>query len=209
MDILPTLEGVDCVVADPPYGIGFKYESHDDSPDGYGEWLWGIMEQTESLCGEGAPIFVFQAMANIRKFHKWFPREWRIFAACKNFVQMRPIAMQYAYDPVVVWWKEGERYSKGTANRDYFIANTAPVVANTKNIERQHPCPRPLDQMKHIIEQWCAPRSTILDPFMGSGTTGVACARLGRKFIGIEIEERYFKIACERIQREYDQLKMF
>ncbi len=61
--------------------------------------------------------------------------------------------------------------------------------------------------MEQIIKK--ALGDTILDPFMGSGTTGVACARLGRKFIGIEIEPKYFEIACERIKREYDQLKMF
>ena len=50
---------------------------------------------------------------------------------------------------------------------------------------------------------------TILDPFMGSGTTGVACVKLGRKFIGVEINEKYFNIACERIQKAYDQPDMF
>ena len=50
--------------------------------------------------------------------------------------------------------------------------------------------------------------ATILDPFMGSGTTGIACIRTGRKFIGIEIAERYFKVACDRIQRELDQFTL-
>jgi DNA modification methylase len=50
---------------------------------------------------------------------------------------------------------------------------------------------------------------TILDPFMGSGTTGVACANLGRKFIGIEIEPKYFDIACERIEAAYAQMRLF
>lgn len=49
----------------------------------------------------------------------------------------------------------------------------------------------------------------ILDPFMGSGSTGVACAKLGRKFIGIELEPKYFDIACERIQKAYDQPDLF
>jgi DNA modification methylase len=61
--------------------------------------------------------------------------------------------------------------------------------------------------------QWCLgliPRAaTILDPFMGSGTTGVACANLGRKFIGIEIERKYFDIACERIAAAYAQGRLF
>ncbi len=50
---------------------------------------------------------------------------------------------------------------------------------------------------------------TILDPLMGSGTTGVACAKLGRNFIGIEIEPKYFDIACKRIEQAYDQPDMF
>tara|TARA_R110000868_G_scaffold346380_1_gene607423 strand:+ start:43 stop:303 length:261 start_codon:yes stop_codon:yes gene_type:complete len=53
------------------------------------------------------------------------------------------------------------------------------------------------------IESWTIPGQTILDPFMGSGTTGVACARLGRKSIGIEIHEPYFDIACRRIEAAY------
>ncbi len=54
-----------------------------------------------------------------------------------------------------------------------------------------------------------APNGIILDPFMGSGTTGVACAKLGRKFIGIEIEPKYFDIACKRIEDAYRQGDLF
>ena len=61
--------------------------------------------------------------------------------------------------------------------------------------------------------QWCLgflpDAETILDPFMGSGTTGVACANLGRKFIGIEIEPKYFDIACRRIEDAYKQPRLF
>jgi DNA modification methylase len=61
--------------------------------------------------------------------------------------------------------------------------------------------------------EWCLgylpDAETILDPFMGSGTTGVACANLGRHFIGIEIEEKYFDIACRRIEQAYQQPRLF
>ena len=105
LEILPQLElgSVDAVITDPPYGIDFKYSQYDDKPDGYGEWLWGILEASEAKCNPGAPFFVWQAMPNVRLFSGWFPRDWRVFAACKNFVQMRPTAMQYAFDPVIVW----------------------------------------------------------------------------------------------------------
>jgi site-specific DNA-methyltransferase (adenine-specific) len=210
MEILPTLGKVDAVVTDPPYGIGFKYASYDDTPDDYGEWLWSVIELAESLCTAGAPIFIWQTMLNIRQFTNWFPREWRLFVAAKNFVQMRPTAMQYAYDPVVVWWVPGGKpWSAGTKSRDFHIANTAPVIATPNNIERGHPCPRPLDQIWHVVNQWVRPGSLCLDPFMGSGTTGVACAKLGRKFIGIELEPRYFDIACKRIEDAYAQPDMF
>src|SRR4051812_30011875 len=91
-EVLPTLSGVDAVVTDPPYGIGFKYASHDDADygeEGYGAWLWGILEQCERLCTPGSPVFVWQAQSNTRRFHEWFPRDWRIFVSAKNFVQMR------------------------------------------------------------------------------------------------------------------------
>ena len=210
LEIMPLLGKVDAVVTDPPYGIGFKYASHDDTSDGYGEWLWSVLEAAEKLCSPGSPVFVWQAMLNVRRFTEWFPREWRLFAAAKNFVQMRPTAMQYSYDPVVVWWVDGEKpWSLGTKSRDFHIANTASVISTPDNIENGHPCPRPLDQMLHVVSQWVRPDSVCLDPFMGSGTTLVACAKLGRKCIGIEIDTDYFEIACRRVEEAYRQPDMF
>lgn len=213
-EVLPRLPRVDAVVTDPPFGVGFKYASHDDRPEsyegGYGAWLWRVLEAAEERCEAGAPCFVWQAAPHMRRFSEWFPREYRVFVAAKNFVQMRPTAMQYAYDPVVVWWKDGGKpWSIGTASRDWHVANTAPVIATPDNIEKQHPCPRPLDQVRHVIDQWVQPQATALDPFMGSGTTGVACVNLSRKFIGIEIEPRYFDIACRRIEEAYKQPRLF
>ena len=198
-EVLPSLGPVGAVVTDPPFGIGFKYESHDDTPDGYGEFVWAVIEAAERLCLPGAPVFVWQAMPNVRRFHEWFPREWRIFAAAKNFVQMRATAMQHAYDPVLVWWVHGEKpWASGTASRDFHVGNTAGIVSRLTH-EKAHPCPRPLDQVEHIIAQWVRPGATVLDPFMGSGTTLVACKRLGRKAIGIERERKYCDLAIERL----------
>ena len=70
----------------------------------------------------------------------------------------------------------------------------------------EHPTQKPFSLMR-----WCVAMTLgdILDPFMGSGTTGVACMNLGRKFIGVEIEEKYFNIACERIENAQRQTKLF
>jgi site-specific DNA-methyltransferase (adenine-specific) len=213
-EILPTLGKVDAVVTDPPFGVGFKYATHDDRPEayaeGYGAWLWARIAMAEALCSPGAPIFVWQSGPNLRLFNEWFPREWRLYIAAKNFVQMRPTAMQFAFDPVVVWWTEGAKpWTAGTASRDFHVANTAPVVATPENIEKGHPCPRPLDQIIHVVGQWVRPAGVVLDPFMGSGTTGKAAARTGRSFIGIEIDPGYFDIACRRIEEAYRQPRLF
>lgn len=68
-----------------------------------------------------------------------------------------------------------------------------------KREKRCHPTQKPLELMKWIIENYTSEGDTILDPFMGSGTTGVACKELGRNFIGIEINKKYYKIAEKRI----------
>jgi site-specific DNA-methyltransferase (adenine-specific)/modification methylase len=72
-----------------------------------------------------------------------------------------------------------------------------------------HPTQKPIGVMKWAIGHLPEPNQTILDPFMGSGTTGVAAVQMGRKFIGIEREERYFEIACKRIEQAQRQGDMF
>ncbi len=208
LDFMRTLPAgsVDAVVTDPPYGIGFKYATHDDTADGYGKWLWSVLSEAERICSPGSPIFVWQAMPNVRSFAEWFPRDWRIFAACKNFVQMRPTAMQYSFDPVIVWWTPGDIWSAGTLSRDWHVGNTSPSsrMHGLDNV-KDHPCPRPLGQVRHIVEQWVRPGATVLDCFMGSGTTGVACVQTGRNFIGCEIDPGYFEIAQRRIKDAQQQ----
>jgi len=73
---------------------------------------------------------------------------------------------------------------------------------------RQHPTQKPIILMKWIIEKYTNPGDIVLDPFMGSGTTGIACVQTGRNFIGCEISEEYFKIAERRIKEAQEQLTL-
>ena len=201
---------IDAVVTDPPYGIGFKYNNYIDTREGYGDWIWKIIELAESKCSPGSPIFVWQAMKNVRYFSEWFPRDWRIFAACKNFIQVRPVSMQYAFDPVLVWWTPGKRYNgMGASGRDWYIGNTANTNNRGDGEAYNHPCARPLNQLKYIIENWVKPNGCCFDPFMGSGSTGVAALQFGRNFIGCEISPDYFAIAKKRIEAAHAQLLLF
>jgi site-specific DNA-methyltransferase (adenine-specific) len=74
------------------------------------------------------------------------------------------------------------------------------MVSKPNRIERQHPCPRPLDSVEQITQNFTIEDAKILDPFMGSGTTGLAAKNLGRAFVGIESNEKYFNIATERLK---------
>jgi DNA modification methylase len=72
-----------------------------------------------------------------------------------------------------------------------------------------HPTEKPVSLMQEIVADFTAGGSLIIDPFMGSGTTGVACVKLGRRFIGVEMDPRYFDVSCERISKALKQPDMF
>lgn len=82
-------------------------------------------------------------------------------------------------------------------------------LTNQRDRDGRHPTEKPIPLMREILHDFTNPGETILDPFMGSGTTGVACAKMGRRFIGIELDRKYFDIACERITKAYAQGDMF
>ena len=194
----PKCFSVDALVVDPPYGIGWSRGTWNDDPKAYPALMRWLVKTSNRIVPDGY-VFVFQAMPNCGKWHKWFPPGFRLFAACKNFAQVRPTGLWHAWDPVV-FWKNGPNSGPNSevVNRDFHVGNVAGVFGE----KSAHPCPRPLDTMTHIVA--CAARAggTVLDPFMGSGTTLVAAKNLGRKAIGIEIEERYCEIAAKRLAQE-------
>ncbi len=202
LEILPELEGVDAVVTDPPYGIGFKYESHDDNEVEYERLMCRVIGQIDRRLSPSC-CFFWQAMLHANIWHRWFPNEFRLFAACKGFVQFRPTPVQFSWDPIV-WWgtASGE---PSVYRKDYHEQRLAPFGYGRESID--HPCPRPLEQVEYVVN--LAGHNCILDPFMGSGTTGVACVRTGRKFIGIELEPKYFAIAVKRIEAELNRFPLF
>lgn len=83
------------------------------------------------------------------------------------------------------------------------------ILRSTSRSEKNgHPCPKPLEWMIWLVELTTRPGDTVLDPFMGSGTTGVACVQTGRNFIGVEIDPGYFEIAQRRIKEAQSQLRL-
>lgn len=123
---------------------------------------------------------------------------------------------------LVVWDKEVFGMGNGFRNQHELILHAAkgtprvfdrsvPNVIGSRRIATSeiHPTMKPVGLMEEFVRVCTDRGETIVDPFMGSGTTGVACANLGRSFIGIELDEGYFEAACERIKQAYASPKFF
>lgn len=110
----------------------------------------------------------------------------------------------------LVWNKPERGFTLSEAELAWTNLDTVVRVLDYRRSDpgREHPTQKPVGVMEWSISHTKGAK-TILDPFMGSGTTGVACVKLGRKFIGIEMESRYFDIACKRIEDAYKQPDMF
>lgn len=105
---------------------------------------------------------------------------------------------------VTMWFGSGHSSWNGGGRRGIFTHCT-----NQPDREGTHPTEKPLPLMMELVSLFTQPGDIILDPFMGSGTTGIACVKLGRKFIGIEKDESYYDLACRRIENVYKQPDFF
>lgn len=195
-DVLRSLDvgAAQAVVSDPPFGIGFNYGGYRDDPATYGEMMRDWIGEASRIVGDG-PFWVWQAVGTACHWHEWFPAGFRIFAACKGFVQFRPQSVQHSWDPVIFWGDvKGE---PSVYRKDWHVQNLAPFGAHRPR--NPHPCPRPLEQVRYVIDIGTLPGDLVLDPFMGSGTTARAALDTGRRFIGIELEEQWCEYAVKRL----------
>ena len=223
LDILPTLEAgsVDAVVTDPPYGIGYassRTTRMDGAPrvfdaafgrDEYDDrWLPLVF----AVCADAAPMYLFtrwdvchQWKAAIEKAGfkvtqrlVWDKKHWKMGDLRYYGSQLEDVLFCRKGTPEM-------QYPKRCGNLLSFSASWLPEG------QYNHPTQKPEALMRRFIEDSTQPGDTILDPFMGSGTTGVACVQTGRSFIGIELDAGYFEIARQRIeaaQREVVQLAL-
>lgn len=178
LDVMPTLDAgsVDAVITDPPYGVDFKSSAWDESiPD----WI-GIARSI-------SPIVVFTTAPTTL----WsYPRPDWVACWYRTAAQSRNAMGGFNHwTPVLVYGNA--KFTVGT----FYTHGMVTAMAN-KGIE--HPSPKDIKMVCWLIENSSRPGDTILDPFMGSGTTGVACRQLGRNFIGIELDANYFEIATKR-----------
>lgn len=203
MDILPTLPKVDAVITDPPYGIGADKGKKGSIPFKGGkpvQMAWHPENEWDSKRPSDEIIKLTVSMGEIV-----------IVWGGNYFADLLPPTGRW------LWWDKCQTMpSYGDGELAWTnLPQTTPkkfVLANNKlfadRVKRFHPTQKPVQLMSWCIQQAGMPQ-IILDPFMGSGTTGVAAIQLGRKFIGIERERKYFDIACERIENAQRQQTLF
>jgi site-specific DNA-methyltransferase (adenine-specific)/modification methylase len=185
-EILPTLPHVDAVITDPPYGISANKQTLGKGKKQFERGSdWDSAAPDLSICLAAANLVCF----------------W----GGNYFADQLPVSNDW-----LIWHKvnDGRSFSECEMAWTNFGRQTRHLSHHWSGEEKMHPTQKPLQVMLWTIEQAGTPDS-ILDPFLGSGTTGVAAARLGRSFIGIEREPKYFEIACRRIEDAQRQESLF
>ena len=193
-DVLPTLPGFDLLLTDPPYGVG--HETGWASP-----WQGQIANDATVGCRDAAlalcvnvPAYVFGS----RKRPE--PKGTRMVLVWDKGPALGMGALDLPWKPT---YEEIYVIGRGFhGSRDGAVIYCPPVQSMAKN-GREHPNEKPVRLLRMLLAK--APAGMVADPFMGSGSVGVACVEEGRPFIGIEIDRRWFDVACERIARAQAQ----
>jgi site-specific DNA-methyltransferase (adenine-specific) len=217
IDILPTLDKVDAIITDPPYGETTHSNAKSNRKKGYGNKAIDFTSLTSSellfileLCAKKCDRWLVATMEwrHISDFEKIPPNGWD-FVRFGVWVKTNPMPQISSDRPAQGW--EGIAYMHSTSglkkkwNGGGQHGNYIGAIVT----DGLHPTGKPIPLFCGFVEKFTDIGNSVLDPFMGSGTTGVAAVQMGRKFIGIEREHKYFDIACERIEQTQKQKNLF
>lgn len=203
LDVMPLLAPVDALVTDPPYLIDAK-----------GGGIGAKREYLSSISGHidcGFDSAILSGSDN-----------WLVFCNKKQLVELIQKAESQGLRWQLLTWNKTNPTPLSNGNylpdteymihafkRHNYVSKTRFIVGAIEKNDIPHPTLKPLYVMRKVVLSVSNPGDRLLDPFMGSGSTGVACVKMGRKFIGIELDEGYFNIACKRIEDAYKQPDLF
>ena len=216
LEILPTLERVDAVITDPPFSSGARTDA---GKSVRGAMLRGAKWQSDWFSHDNMATHGFltlmrmlgrsvleQSSAGARSH--WFI-DWRMYPNLYGALE----SCGWIVKNLIVWDKKHFGMGANYRNQHELILyaekqgavfpshSTGNVIQVPRIDGNHHPTEKPIELIEKLIEASTVVGEVILDPFSGSGTTGVACVELGRKFVGIEIDPVYFDIACRRIEQ--------
>lgn len=221
LEVMPTLTPCDLVCTDPPYLVSKGgFAANLQLEGGFGGWMkdygnQGDIVPCDMAFDEWMPL-VHAALAP--QAHAYFMSNGRNVKAMQTSAE----AAKFRFHTLLVWDKRAalpNKYYQNVTEFGLFMFKGKAKTINdpsSKNLvsifqrdESSHPTEKPVELMRYWIANSSEAGGTVLDPFMGSGTTGVAALQIGRNFIGIERDPRYFDIACERIDKAQRQGNLF
>ena len=217
---------IDAVIVDLPYFKVVKDKCDNQWKDEkeYLDWVFYTFLHIDNFLKKGANIIVFCSRQHARHIANileddlnWTEQRTIIWARKRGFNNTRGAAFASGYEPILYFTK-GEKktfnlikikpettrkeYTEGTLKDGVTLSdvwNDIPALPHNSKEKLDHPTQKPLKLMERIVEVFTNPGQIVLDFCMGTGTTGMACKNLGRHFIGIEKERKYFDIAKERL----------
>lgn len=195
---------VDCIITDAPYLMNFqsnyrknKYEKIKNDKDSY-NLISEYFKKCNEILKDNSAIYCFCSWHNVDFFKQEFEKYFKlknIIVWNKNNTSMGDLKGSYApKHEFILFGHKGRRLIEGFRYPD--------VLDFKRTNNKLHPTQKPVDLLEIFVKTSSKEGDTIFDGFMGSGSTGVACLKNNRNFIGVEIDENYFNIAKERIEKE-------
>jgi len=203
LKILPTIpdNSVDLIVTDPPYGMNYQSKRRKEQYDKINndnniDWLYFSLKQFKRILKENSHCYMFCSIHFLSKFIDYSKEHFTlkdILIWEKNNHGSGDLAGGYApkYE-LILFLTKGRKELNGKREPNILKYN------KTNNI--LHPTQKPTDLLEFLITKSSQEKDLILDSFMGSGSTGIACKNINRNFIGIEMDKNYFNIAKNRIE---------
>ena len=225
LEVMTTLGEFDAVVTDPPYCSGARTSA---DVAGRGGMSRGQRWKAKPITNDRMTVTGFTWLLRhvAEACYTMLPEggsfvsfiDWRQYPTLYGVVE----SVNFRVQNVAVWDKEDMALGNGFRNQHEFAIHAAkgvpliydrgtPNVLRVKRISSSdlHPTEKPAELLRRLVSVVSPIGGSVLDPFMGSGTTGVACVNLGRKFTGIELDPGYFDVACRRIEEAYKQPRLF
>jgi DNA modification methylase len=185
-EVMPTPSSIDLIITDPPYGVGFKYPTYDDTEENFYKNILPVI----NTCVDNFRSVVC-CMSMKRLFDMPRPKSLLCWAK-PGSTRLNPMGGFSEWEPILV-------YGKARYMNDF---KYLPDFSNHLKEAGNHPCPKPINLFLWLVGTEVTKPQHIFDPFMGSGTTLVACKTFGRHAIGAEVDEGYCEIAAKRCMQE-------
>ncbi len=193
-------KSIDLILTDPPYGMNFqsnfrkeKYKKINNDENLL--WIDDFLKESYRVLKDNTCIYIFCSWHNVDIFKKNIEKYFKIkniIIWVKNNTSMGDLKGSYApkYE-MVIFAHKGRRLMNGFRYPD--------VIEAKRTNNKLHPTQKPIELLEKFIMASSNENDIVLDPFTGSGSTGVACINTNRNFIGFELDEKYFEIAKERL----------